>query len=181
ELVIDRPEDLHLPGAVGRPRDDVGPAVAIDIGRPHVHAGDGRVVCHEALQQGQVHAAEDLQLGAATLARAGDDVGPLVAVDVAGPDAHPAGEQRVVGDEAVQKSQVPAAEDLPLVAAALARAGDDVVEPVGVDVPAGHVDARPEQHAVGEETAQQSPVRAAEDLDDTAAAAGAGDDIDDAI
>src|SRR5262249_921795 len=74
--------------------------------------GVSRIVGDETVDQGSVAAVQDLDVAAAALARAGDDVGYAVAVNVARADAHPAGERHVVGEEAEFLSLGQGVEDL---------------------------------------------------------------------
>src|SRR5262249_9638446 len=122
--------DVALPVRAG-PGDDVGPAVAVEVAGRHEHAAaEVRPVGVEA---GQFHPgddAEDLDVRVGPRPRPGDDVGDAVAVEVAGRHPHPAGEPRVVGHEADERGQVPAAEGLDVRPAADVGAGDDVGEAV---------------------------------------------------
>src|SRR5205823_3238975 len=64
--------------------NDVGLAVAVHVAGGHGHAAaKQRVVGEERMDHGSRQAVEDLDVGAARGARAGDEVGEAVAVDVA--------------------------------------------------------------------------------------------------
>src|SRR5262249_13249022 len=106
-------EDLDLAAAaLGQADDEVGVAVAVDVpGRDVDAAGVVQRPGRETVEQGQVGAAEDLDVGAAAGPGAGDDVGDAVAVDVA--DRHPplAGEARVVGGDPPQEHEVAGPEE----------------------------------------------------------------------
>src|SRR5207302_1882187 len=115
---------------------------------PHA-AGEQAVVGEEIGEYGKVGAAEDLDLRAAARPGAGNDVGLAVAVHVPGGDEHAAGEFGVVGEKAAEQGQVDAAEDLDVRAAAGARAGNDVIGAVAIDVAGGHADAAAEVGRVG--------------------------------
>ncbi len=78
-------------------RDDIGPAVAVVVGRADADAAaEAAAVGEEVRQQvGRIRAAEDPHVRAAAGAGAGDDVGPAIAVEVARRHVDAAGEAAV--------------------------------------------------------------------------------------
>src|SRR5207253_6051203 len=78
-------EDLDVRAAAGAgPGDDVGLAVAVHVARGHGHAAaEERVVGEKRIDHRPRQAVEDLDVRPAGRARAGDQVGEAVAVDVA--------------------------------------------------------------------------------------------------
>src|SRR5260370_1016642 len=74
-------------------------------------AAEVRVEGEEVFEARQVGAAENAHLRQRARAGPCDDIGPAVAVDVAGADAHAAGERRQEGEEAPQQRTVLAAGD----------------------------------------------------------------------
>src|SRR5205823_8042670 len=82
-------------------------------------------------------AVEDLDVGEGAGVGADDDVGHAVAVNVAGRHEDAAAEAGE-GEEAADQLAGLAVEDLDVGRAALARAGDDIVDAVAVDVAGGH-------------------------------------------
>src|SRR5207253_8948203 len=120
-------------------------------------------------------AVEDAHVGRAALALADDDVGPAVAVDVAGRHVDAVGEV-AKGGEVLQQRAVRAAESEHVGAAAHAGTGDDVGPAVAVDVAAAHADAAREGGIVREEVVQGAAILAAEDIHVRAAAGVGADD-----
>src|SRR5262249_46879328 len=108
----------------------------------------------ELSHQGQVAGAEDADVGAATAAGAGEDIGTAVAEIVAGRHPDAPGEGRVVGEEVGQNGGVGAATDGDVRPAARPGAGNDVVDAVAVDVARCHADAAGEGRIIGEEVVQ---------------------------
>src|SRR5262249_21857399 len=93
-------EHLDVRAAAGPgPRDDLGAAVLVEVPGGDVDAaGEGRGVGQEAGDRCRIDAAERLHVRSAAGAGAGDDVGVLVAVDVADGDVDAAAEALVVGE-----------------------------------------------------------------------------------
>src|SRR5205807_2416249 len=116
----------------------------------HPAAEAGRVG-EEALEERAIGAAEDFDVRPAASPGPGDDVRLAVAIDVASGDVDPAGEARVVGEEAHEERTVGAAEDLDVRASPGPGAGDDVGDAVAVDVADGHPHAAGEGRIVGHE------------------------------
>src|SRR6058998_2545963 len=84
--------------------DDVGPAVAGDVGRGDGHAAaEGRVVGREDVEQLPGAAVPDFHDRAAADAGTGDDLGLAVAVDVPDREVDAAGERRLVGHKAADE------------------------------------------------------------------------------
>src|SRR5262249_11331909 len=129
-----------------------------------------------------VRAVEDFDVGPAAVARAGDDIGEAVVIDVGRADADAAAEGRAIGKKAAQERQVLAAEDFDVRPAARSGPGDDIHETVAVDVAGRNEYAAGESGAVGKEAVEERQVLAAEDFDVwSAAGAGPRDYVVDAV
>src|SRR5262249_55724389 len=149
-------EDADLgPAALAGGDDDFVLAVAIDVAGGDVDAASKEGVKGEELGEDSLGAGvEHLDVRAAQLAGARDDVGLAVAVDVAGRHADAAAEVRLVGEVLADDGAV-GVEDADVRAAAGAGAGNDLGLAVAVDVGGGDVDAAEEADVVGEEFAHQ--------------------------
>jgi len=133
-------------------RDDVADSVAVDVAHRHFHtAGEDGLVRVEARDLVQAaRETERAHLRGAARARAGDDVGESVPVDVAARDRHAARERGIVGEE-TRELRHRAARQLQhahMRTAAGSRAGDDLVDAVAVDIAARAPDRRDERRAV---------------------------------
>src|SRR5262249_6034059 len=118
--------DLHR-AARPRPGDQVGLAVAVDVGGADADAaGEAGVEGVEAGPNLVVGLLKDLDVGPAAGAGSGDDFRLAVPVGIAGTDIDAAREGLIIGEEAVQDIAVGTAENLDVRAAAGAGRGNDV-------------------------------------------------------
>src|SRR5262249_11493170 len=152
-------EHLHVRAtARARPHDDVGPAVAVDVARGHVHAaGEARVEGVDAQDEAAVPPADDLHVRAAARPGPGDDVRKSVVVNIADRHGHAAAEGRVVGHELAAHLPGPAAtEHLHVWPAAGPGPGDDFrIGLADFNGLGRHVDAAAEGRVVGHPLAHQ--------------------------
>src|SRR5690349_20003011 len=119
--------DIAEGGAVDDARDDdVGAAVAIDVGRGDAHGTSDSGQGEEAADLRATYPVEDLDVAVVAAVGDDDDVVGAVAVDVARRHVHPAHEGGLEGEEAEALRSGVAVENLD-VAGTVGRAGDDVL------------------------------------------------------
>jgi len=136
--------------------DDLGQAVAVDVARGDEHsARERRRIGVEA--GNLVDAAcetECAHVRTAAGSCGGDDVGQAVAVDVARGDADAAVERGIVGVEARDLVQPSSQAERAHVRVAAARPGDDIGQPVTINISARHEHTTGKQRIVGIEPGQ---------------------------
>src|SRR5262249_29207414 len=132
--------------------DDVGAAIAIEITGRHAHAAaEGGAEGEEVAEELSRGSAEDAHLRQAARVGATDDVGPAIAVDVAGGHVRAAREQRREREEVAEHREGLAVEDAHLRRRAGARGAKDVGHTVAADVADGHANTASEARGEGEE------------------------------
>ncbi len=117
--VVAGPDGDERAGARPRHGEDLDPAVIGQVEGGDLHAARERgVVGEEAAELGEGRAVPEPDVRTAARARASDDVGQAIAVDVARGDVDAAGKERGVGEEAADLMEVRAAPDADVRAAA---------------------------------------------------------------
>src|SRR5262249_54024807 len=138
--------------------DEVGLAVAVEVaGGDENPARIIRVKGHEAVEDVRgVKRVEDFDLRSAGGARARNDVGLSVAVDIARGHANPARESHGISVEAADFGAGLAAKDAHVRTAGRAGAGDHIREAVAIDVAGGDENAAAEGGIVSHEAADRT-------------------------